>query len=405
MKKKILVTTGTRAEYGILRSLLSELKKSSKIELILIVTGTHLSKKHGYTINEIKKDGFKINGKIKMIPKKNERRDLTKEIGNGIIQFTDIFHKFKPDINIVFGDRDEMLASAIAASHLNIINAHIAGGDKSGGIDEYNRHAITKLSNIHFTTTENSKRRVIKMGEEPKFVFNTGSLAIDNIKNNISSKSSIEKKLKLKLMGDEIILIQHPVTTQVELVKKQIDSTLNSIVRLKKRTIMISPNSDAGSDIILDRLKEFSKKFDYLNFYSNLPRCDFLGLLKYCGVLVGNSSSGIAEASYFSIPVVNIGIRQFGRERGVNVIDIKEFKSKEIEKCIRKALKKKNEHKLVKNNLYGNGSSAKQIIKILEKSLPNDLIQKHITYWEREDYGKNFDYWCRGVWKRSFMDY
>lgn len=380
MKKKILVTTGTRAEYGILRSLLSELKKSSKIELILIVTGTHLSKKHGYTINEIKKDGFKINGKIKMIPKKNEKRDLTKEIGNGIIQFTDIFHKFKPDINIVFGDRDEMLASAIAASHLNIINAHIAGGDKSGGIDEYNRHAITKLSNIHFTTTENSKRRVIKMGEEPKFVFNTGSLAIDNIKNNISSKSSIEKKLKLKLIGDEIILIQHPVTTQVELVKKQIDSTLNSIVRLKKRTIMISPNSDAGSDIILDRLKEFSKKFDYLNFYSNLPRCDFLGLLKYCGVLVGNSSSGIAEASYFSIPVVNIGIRQFGRERGVNVIDIKEFKSKEIEKCIRKALKKKNEHKLVKNNLYGNGNSAKQIIKILEKSLPNDLIQKHITY-------------------------
>ncbi|CAD6516694.1 UDP-N-acetylglucosamine 2-epimerase [metagenome] len=315
-----------------------------------------------------------------MIPKKNEKRDLTKEIGNGIIQFTDIFHKFKPDINIVFGDRDEMLASAIAASHLNIINAHIAGGDKSGGIDEYNRHAITKLSNMHFTTTENSRRRVIKMGEDPKFVFNTGSLAIDNIKNNISSKSSIEKKLKLKLMGDEIILIQHPVTTQVELVKKQIDNTLNSIVRLKKRTIMISPNSDAGSDIILDRLKEFSNKFDYLSFYSNLPRCDFLGLLKYCGVLVGNSSSGIAEASYFSIPVVNIGIRQFGRERGVNVIDIKEFKSKEIEKCIRKALKKKNEHKLVKNNLYGNGSSAKQIIKILEKSLPNDLIQKHITY-------------------------
>ena len=380
MKKKILVTTGTRAEYGILRSLLGELQKSSKIELILIVTGTHLSKKHGYTIREIKKDGFKINGKIKMIPKKNEKRDLTKEIGNGIIQFTDIFHKFKPDINIVFGDRDEMLASAIAASHLNIINAHIAGGDKSGGIDEYNRHAITKLSNMHFTTTENSRRRVIKMGEDPKFVFNTGSLAIDNIKNNISSKSSIEKKLKLKLMGDEIILIQHPVTTQVELVKKQIDNTLNSIVRLKKRTIMISPNSDAGSDIILDRLKEFSNKFDYLSFYSNLPRCDFLGLLKYCGVLVGNSSSGIAEASYFSIPVVNIGIRQFGRERGVNVIDIKEFKSKEIEKCIRKALKKKNEHKLVKNNLYGNGSSAKQIIKILEKSLPNDLIQKHITY-------------------------
>lgn len=380
MKKKILVTTGTRAEYGILRSLLFELTKSSKIELILIVTGTHLSKKYGCTIKEIKKDGFKINGKIKMIPKKNEKRYLTKEIGNAIIQFTDIFYKFKPEINIVFGDRDEMLASAIAASHMNIINVHLAGGDRSGGIDEYNRHAITKLSNIHFTTTENSKKRVIKMGEDPKFVFNTGSLAIDKLKNNISTKPSLEKKLKFKLMGDEIILIQHPITTQVGLVKKQIESTLKSIVKLKKRTIMISPNSDAGSDIILEKFKEISKKYDFLNFYSNLPRCDFLGLLKYCGVLVGNSSSGIAEASYFSIPVVNIGIRQFGRERGRNVIDIKEFKSKEIEKGIRKALKKKNEHKLVNNELYGNGNTAKQIIKILERSLSNKLIQKHISY-------------------------
>ena len=200
MKKRILVTTGTRAEYGILRSLLSELKKNSKTELILIVTGTHLSKKHGYTIKEIEKDGFKINDKVKMIPGKIEKNNLTKEIGKGIIQFTDIFHKFKPDINIVFGDRDEMLASVIAASHMNIINVHIAGGDRSGGIDEYNRHAITKLSNIHFTTTENSKKRVIKMGEDPKFVFNTGSLAIDNIKNSISLKSDIEKKNKIEII-------------------------------------------------------------------------------------------------------------------------------------------------------------------------------------------------------------
>jgi len=380
MKKRILVTTGTRAEYGILRSLLSELKKNSKTELILIVTGTHLSKKHGYTIKRIKKDGFKINDKVKMIPGKNEKKNLTKEIGKGIIQFTDIFHKFKPDINIVFGDRDEMLASVIAASHMNIINVHIAGGDRSGGIDEYNRHAITKLSNIHFTTTENSKKRVIKMGEDPKFVFNTGSLAIDNIKNSISLKSDIEKKIKLKLLGDEIILIQHPITTQVELVEKQIDSTLDAIIKLEKRTIMISPNSDAGSDIILDKLKKYSQKFDYLNFYSSLPRCDFLGLLKHCGILVGNSSSGIAEASYFSIPVVNIGIRQFGRERGTNVIDVKEFKSKEIEKSIRKGLKKKNEHKLVRNSLYGNGNTSKQIMKILQKPLSKDLIQKHISY-------------------------
>jgi len=380
MKKKILVTTGTRSEYGILRPLLNELKISSKIELILIVTGTHLSKKHGYTINEIKKDGFKIDAKVTMIPKILDKKNLTKEIGRGIIQFTDIFSKFKPDINIIFGDRDEMLASAIAASHMNIINAHLAGGDTSGGIDEYNRHAITKLSNIHFTNTKISKRRIVKMGENPKFVFNTGSLAMDNMKGNISTKSNIEKKLKMKLKGDEIILIQHPVTTQLELVEKQICNTLNSIVNLEKTTIMMAPNSDAKSNVILKKLKEFAEKYDYLNFCINLPRRDFLGLLKYCGVLVGNSSSGIAEASYFSIPVINIGIRQLGRERGGKVVEVKDFKSKEIEKAIKNALKKKNEHKLIKTSAYGDGNASKRIIKILERPLPKNLIQKYISY-------------------------
>jgi GDP/UDP-N,N'-diacetylbacillosamine 2-epimerase (hydrolysing) len=379
-KKRILVTTGTRAEYGILRHFLNEIKKNSKIELILVVTGTHLSKKHGYTINEIKKDNFKINAKVKMIPKILDKKNLTKEIGKGIIQFSDIFSKFKPDINIVFGDRDEMLASAIAASHMNIINAHLAGGDKSGGIDEYNRHAITKLSNIHFTNTKTSKKRIIKMGENPKFVFNTGSLAIDNIKENISTKIDIEKKLKIKLKGDEIILIQHPVTTQLNLVEKQIENMLHSIVNLEKTTIIISSNADAKSNVIQKKITEFSKKYDLLNFYINLPRQDFLGLLKYCGVLVGNSSSGIVEASYFSIPVVNIGIRQLGRERGKKVIEVKDFNSKKIEKAIRNALKKENSHELMKNTAYGDGNASKRIVKILEKPLPKNLIQKYISY-------------------------
>jgi len=379
-KKKILVTTGTRAEYGILRPLLKQLQNNSKIELVLVVTGTHLSEKYGYTINEIKKDGFKINAKVKMIPKILDKKNLTKEIGNGIIQFGNIFTKFKPDINIVFGDRDEMFASAIAASHLNIINAHIAGGDKSGGIDEYNRHAITKLSNIHFTNTKTSEKRIIKMGENPKFVFNTGSLAMDNIKENISTKIEIEKKLKMELTGDEIILIQHPVTTQLNLVEKQIQNMLDSIIKLEKTTIMISPNSDAKSNIIQDKLRKYSKKYDFLNFYVNLPRQDFLGLLKYCGVLVGNSSSGIAEASYFSIPVVNVGIRQLGRERGKKVIEVKDFNKKEIVKAIRNASKKKNEHKLIKNTAYGDGNASKRIVKVLEKPIPKNIIQKYISY-------------------------
>jgi len=379
-KKKILVTTGSRAEYGILRPLLKKLENNSKIELILVVTGSHLSKKYGYSINEIKKDGFKINAKVKYIPKIIDKKNLTKEIGNGIIQFTKIFSKFQPDINIIFGDRDEMFASAIAASHMNIINAHIAGGDKSGGIDEYNRHAITKLSNIHFTNTKTSKKRIIKMGENPKFVFNTGSLAIDEIKENISAKTEIAKKMKRKITGEEIILIQHPVTTQLNLVEKQINNMLICIKKLKKPTIIISPNSDAKSNVIQNKIEKFSKKHDFVDYHVNLPRNNFLGLLKYCGVLVGNSSSGIAEASYFSIPVVNIGIRQFGRERGKKITEIRDFNSKEIEIGIRNALKKKNEHKLIKNTTYGDGNASKRIVKILEKPMPKNIIEKYISY-------------------------
>ena len=181
MEKKILVSTGARSEYGILRLLLKEIQKSKKLKLILIVTGSHLSKKHGYTINEIKKDGFKIDSIIRLSHFRDKNVDVSTTIGDYVINFSKIFQKFKPDINFIIGDRDEMLASAIAASHMNIINAHLAGGDKSGGIDEYNRHAITKLSNIHFANTVNSKKRIIRMGEDPKYVFLTGSPVIDDI--------------------------------------------------------------------------------------------------------------------------------------------------------------------------------------------------------------------------------
>ena len=166
-KRKISVTTGTRAEYGILRPILDEITNSRKLQLILIVTGSHLSKKHGLTLNEIKKDGYKIAGKINIVPKNSSEFEVTKSIGNGIILFAKIFRKLKPDINLILGDRDEMFASATAAYHMNIPNAHIHGGDKSGGLDEYTRHAITKISNIHFAATKKSANRILRMGENP----------------------------------------------------------------------------------------------------------------------------------------------------------------------------------------------------------------------------------------------
>ena len=381
MQKKILVSTGARAEYGILRPLLKEIQKSKKLKLILIVTGSHLSKNHGYTINEIKKDGFKIDSIIRLSHFRDKNVDVSTTIGDYVINFSKIFQKFKPDINFIIGDRDEMLASAIAASHMNIINAHLAGGDKSGGIDEYNRHAITKLSNIHFANTVNSKKRIIRMGEDPKYVFLTGSPVIDDIfSKKITEKSALEKKLGVKIMGNEIILIQHPVTTQPKQTEMQITNTLNAIASLKIPTFAIGPNLDSGYKKIFKKLQIFSKKYKFLDVHDSFSRPDFLGLLKNCGVLVGNSSSGIIEASCFSIPVINIGIRQKGREGDKKVIEVNNFQHGLIRKAILKAQKMKNDHKLRIKSIYGDGKSSKRITKLLEKKYPEKISQKYISY-------------------------
>ena len=381
MEKKILVSTGARSEYGILRLLLKEIQKSKKLKLILIVTGSHLSKKHGYTINEIKKDGFKIDSIIRLSHFRDKNVDVSTTIGDYVINFSKIFQKFKPDINFIIGDRDEMLASAIAASHMNIINAHLAGGDKSGGIDEYNRHAITKLSNIHFANTVNSKKRIIRMGEDPKYVFLTGSPVIDDIfSKKITEKSALEKKLGVKIMGNEIILIQHPVTTQPKQTEMQITNTLNAIASLKIPTFAIRPNLDSEYKKIFKKLQTFSKKYKFLEVHGSFSRPDFLGLLKNCGILVGNSSSGIIEASCFSIPVINIGIRQKGREGDKKVIEVNDFQHGLIRKAILKAQKMKNDHKLRIKSIYGDGKSSKRITKLLEKKYPEKISQKYISY-------------------------
>ena len=382
MKRKIFVTTGTRSEYGLLRSLLHEINSSKKLQLYLIVAGMHLSKKYGYTVKEIKKDGFKIFAEVQMTPQGNSSFFMAKSLGLGIVEFSKIFKKIKPDINIILGDRDEAFASALAASHMNIPNAHIHGGDRTmAGIDEYIRHATTKISNLHFAATKESKQRIIQLGENPKYVFFTGSPGIDQIKNNhISSKAELEKKYNFKITGNEIILLQHPVTTQIQSSKKQINNTLKAIKKLKISTICISPNSDAGNFEIFQSLKKANNASSFINLYPNMPRNDFLGLLQHCGVLVGNSSSGIIEASYFKIPVVNIGIRQKNREKGNNVIDVNDD-SNLIYMTIKKILNSKSKQRRKTEYIYGNGTASKKIIKVLETiSLTDELIQKQITY-------------------------
>jgi len=381
MKQKISITTGTRSEYGILRELIKQISSSKKLELYLIVTGMHLSKKFGYTINEIKKDKIPIYEKISMTPSGNTPYDMSVSLGKGIVGFSKIFKKMKPDLNVVLGDRDEALASALAASHMNIPNAHIHGGEISRGIDEYNRHAITKISNIHFAATKKSKERIIKMGEDKKNVIHTGSPSIDEIKiSKISSKQELEKKYVVDLEKPLFVLLQHPVTTEFEKTHSQIKITLDSLSKLKNQTIAILPNSDAGNEQIIKQLKIFSKKNNFLKIFPNLPRNDYLGFLKYCSALVGNSSSGIIECSYFNTPAINIGIRQLGREKDLNVIDVPTFSKPLIINALKKSIKKKNK-KNKNSSIYGSGNASKKIVQYLEThQINSEIIHKKLTY-------------------------
>ena len=241
---------------------------------------------------------------------------------------------------------------------------------------------LPSLSNIHFAVTEKSKERIIKMGENPKYVIFTGSPSIDEVVNKkITKKDALDKKYNLTFTGNEIILLQHPVTTESEQSENQILNTLKAIAKMQKPTIAIAPNSDAGNKSIFKHLIIFSKKYDFIKLYSTLPRDDFLGMLRYGGVLVGNSSSGLIEASYFNIPVVNIGIRQKNREKSKNVIDVDGSDSNMIYNAIMTAFKNKKEKKFKSEKIYGDGTASKKIVKYLEKISPNsNLVQKQLFY-------------------------
>lgn len=377
--KKITVTTGSRSEYGILRPLLSRLKDNKNFKLYLLVSGTHLSKKYGYTISEILRDGFIPHSSFSMIPSQDENYYMAKVVGDGIHHFSKIFKKIKPDINLILGDRSEMFSSAIAAYYMNIPNAHIHGGDVSGTVDEYTRHAITKISNIHFAATKSSYERIIKMGENPKNVFLTGSPSIDEIIcKQIPTKSQLEKKYNLKIDKKTIILLYHPDTTDIVQTKTEITNILNAISSLKLQTIIISPNSDTGQKFVSTMINKYSKKLNFIHTYPSFPRLDYIGLLKNSGILIGNSSSGIIEANYVGIPVLNIGNRQRNREKSFDVHNIQGNSQEIIRKHVLKLLKKNS---IIKTNLYGKGHASKKIINILEKiKLDNSLIQKELSY-------------------------
>jgi len=380
MKKKILLVTERRADYSKLKPILNEIKNSKKLDYYLIVTGSHLLKEHGKTINEIRKDNFTIHKKFRMYDSngKDSGGDMVRSFGRAIIELSKIIENVKPDIILTGFDIGANLAAAVVGAHMNIHVAHIEGGEVSGTIDDSIRHATTKFAHLHFTSNKDATNRIVKMGENKKNVFTVGNPVLDNLKNipKINPKI-LAKKYNLDLKKPFIILLQHTVTTEVNIQSKYITSIINAIKEINIQSIIISGNADAGSKNLLKIINQ-SK----LNRFKTIPYIEFINLLKISSALVGNSSSGIIETPFLKIPTVNIGSRQSGRLKATSVINTT-YNKNSIKKTILFVLNNKRFLTSLKStkSLYGNGNSAKKIIKILEDlNLNNVSIQKQISY-------------------------
>jgi UDP-N-acetylglucosamine 2-epimerase (non-hydrolysing)/GDP/UDP-N,N'-diacetylbacillosamine 2-epimerase (hydrolysing) len=384
-RRKVCVITGTRAEFGLLKPVMNKIQESDSLELQVIVTGMHLLPEYGKTVSEISRNGFAIDACVPMTVAGDDNTSLSLSIGLGIISFTPILKKLDPDIVLILGDRFEIFSAAVAASFSGYLVAHLSGGDSlQAGYDEYIRHAITKISHIHFPSTKQSAMRIIKMGEDPKNVFVVGSTALDTIVNEkLPSKQELFEKYDLSSDQDFVIVIQHPISTEPDFADQQMKITLDSILDLGLNMLVIYPNNDPGGMKIINVIDQYSQNFaGRIIVRKSIPFEDYLGLLKFASVMIGNSSSGIIESSSFHLPVVNIGDRQKGRERSTNVIDTPHDKQK-IKQAINHTLKNEKFKKslLTCTNPYGDGNASQRIVDILSQlSITQDIFKKKITY-------------------------
>lgn len=382
--RKVCIITGTRAEYGLLKPVMQAIADNDKLDLAVIASGMHLSHEFGHTIDEIIEDGFNVNAKVEMNPVKDSSFSMAHSVGKGIIGMSNAYEEIKPDIVLVLGDRIEAFAGGIAAALMNIPLAHIHGGDSArAGLDESMRHGLTKFAHIHFAATEKSAERIKKMGEDDWRISIVGAPGLDSILNKeLLSKEDIQKKFMINFDEPFILLVQHSVSTEPEDAKSQIIETLEAIKELKLQTIIIYPNSDAGGREIIKQIR-IVDKLDFIKAYKSLPHLEYLSIMKYANVMVGNSSSGIIESSSFQLPVVNIGIRQDDRERSTNVIDVRKHEKEKIAEAIKKALYNDEFKKIVYTctNPYGDGKASKRIVKKLnEIKINKKLIQKKLSY-------------------------
>ena len=383
-KRKIAVVITARPSYSRIKAALKAIKEHPDLELLLIVTASALLDRYGSTAKYIEEDGFDIAEKVFMVLEGENPTSMAKTTGIGVLELATVFGNLRPDIVVTVADRYETMSTAISASYMNIPLAHIQGGEVSGSIDEKVRHAVTKLSDIHMVATERAKERVIKMGEVPSSVFHTGCPSIDLVE-EVCRSPEVNFDLfskydgvgnKLDLSDVYIVALQHPVTTEFQMAKQQVEETLFALNDLNVPVLWFWPNLDAGADGTSKGIRAFreSVKPQNMYFFKNLEGCDFLRLLYNSKCIVGNSSVGIRECSRLGVPAVNIGSRQLGRDRGENVIDVG-YEKQEIKAAVEKCLV---DGECPRSFIYGKGGAGKKIAEIL--AVCELRVDKKIAY-------------------------
>jgi UDP-N-acetylglucosamine 2-epimerase (hydrolysing) len=358
--KKILFLTGTRADYGKLKSLMKQVEKSPIFELHIFVTGMHMLSKYGSTWKELEKDGFK-NIYTFINQKENSYMDIA--LSNTILGLSNYVDELKPDMIIIHGDRLEALAGAIVGSFNNITVAHIEGGEVSGTIDESIRHSITKLSHLHLVSNEEAKKRIIQLGEPEETIFIIGSPDIDiMVSDHLPTIDKVKKQYDITFENYGIILY-HPVTTEVDKLPDHIKNFVDIVIKTKKKYIVIYPNNDNGSNIIISEYKRFQGNNNFKVFPSMRFEY-FLTLLKHCDFLIGNSSAGIRETGVYGIPSIDIGNRQKGRYDPTKITNIIHANNNGGTELLN-AIERIEELKVI-NQTFGDGKSDEKFIKILE---------------------------------------
>ena len=379
MSKKICVITGSRAEYGLLRWVMEEIKRSPVLELQVVATGMHLSPEFGLTYREIEKDGFKIDRKLELLLSSDSPTGVSKSVGLGMIGFGDLLSDLEPDMVLVLGDRFEILAAVTSAMLLRIPVAHLHGGELTEGlIDESIRHSVTKMSHLHFVAADEYRQRVIQLGEQPDRVLLVGGLGVDNINNlTLLDKAELEDSMEFKFGKRNLLVTFHPVTLENATSESQIRELLSALSEQKDTNIIFTmPNADTDGRVLFEVIKEYVAENDNACAFTSLGYLRYLSCLQYVDGVVGNSSSGLIEVPSFKKGTINVGDRQRGRIKADSVIGCQPNKNSICEAIDELYSASFQERVAGVKNPYGDGGASRRVVEVLESVSLDDILKK-----------------------------